>query len=252
MDKKVVVTIAAFALPLAVLAILVGSAAQQNTPKNVKPAAVAGNQNPLPPAKQLENDIKGVKNRLQQLQSMTQADWDAEGKKMGDAAKNRAPSLEEARKRNADRLAVLQAMTPEQYMASNNPKSKTPEQQLTDARQGVKSRLEALNKMTQADWEAEGKKMPPADAAKRAPTLEIAKKNQTARLAQLEKMTPEQFAAEQEAAKKAQAAAAQQPAAKDTKPAAAPAAKAEKPTATLAPAKKKAAAKKPEAESSEE
>ncbi len=49
----------------------------------------------------------GVNARLERLEKMTEKEWQEEGKKMGDKAKLRAPSLKEALARNQKALEEL-------------------------------------------------------------------------------------------------------------------------------------------------
>lgn len=60
-----------------------------------------------PSIEDLQKMRAGVHARLQVLQKMTKKEWDEEGKKLGDKAKLRAPSLEEAVARHQKALVAL-------------------------------------------------------------------------------------------------------------------------------------------------
>jgi len=115
MDKKLVITVAAFALPLVALAVLTQVASP--TPKAAdKVAPVADGASDIKMAKEAHNKKnKHTTDRLAVLEKMNQADWDAEGIRVGEAAKNRAPSLEKALENNRAALERFKKKTPEEY-----------------------------------------------------------------------------------------------------------------------------------------
>ncbi|NBX02844.1 MAG: hypothetical protein EBR02_02020 [Alphaproteobacteria bacterium] len=100
MNKRNLITIVAFLLPVVVVAVLVSSSHSpdsQNTRVAVSSDAIG----------RLHVERDKVAKRLEQVTKMTQADWVQEGKEIGERIKFRAPTLEEARKRNKDRLEDL-------------------------------------------------------------------------------------------------------------------------------------------------
>lgn len=117
MKKNTIITALSLALPVIGLVILLTTTqandnppAQENTPAKASKAPEADGRKA-----QLAH-IQRISSRLTHLESMTKEDWDREGKELGpELAARRAPNLEEALKRNRERLAKLQKMTPEQY-----------------------------------------------------------------------------------------------------------------------------------------
>jgi hypothetical protein len=115
MNKKTALTVAAFALPLVVLvALAVRVPSKQPEPKKLAPVAEKA-RDQISPKERLEKRIQERASRLAVLKKMTQKDWDEEGVRMGEQAKNRAPNLQEAIKRNEEMLKRLSSMTPEQH-----------------------------------------------------------------------------------------------------------------------------------------
>lgn len=107
-SKNTLLTTAAFVLPLVGLAALIIS---MQTPKKEDapkppPGVELGKAEPQEAPHPLRERIK---RRIAELDAMTQEQWEEEGRRMGARAKNRAPTLEEARKRNRERLAALEA-----------------------------------------------------------------------------------------------------------------------------------------------
>ncbi len=107
MNKRDIVTVIAFLLPIVVVAVLIASPHKE--PNGTVSPKIAKREQAKPETlEELLKRRERVKARLEVVEKMTQADWEAEGKALGSRAKNRAPSLPEAVARNRDELMRIE------------------------------------------------------------------------------------------------------------------------------------------------
>ena len=106
-----------FIISVVIIALLVANLVVILRPQLSTPVATMAPAAPVaqPPAKQqvislneLQKARASIIERLQVLHTMTQEEWEAEGKKLGDKAKLRAPTLKEAYIRNQKALEVIE------------------------------------------------------------------------------------------------------------------------------------------------